>query len=54
MSWEGVRNPRTPNQKVGLPPYYLISLKEFVEESLIIQKHVNLDQTQSRDKQRMA
>jgi hypothetical protein len=27
-----------PNLMVGLPLYYLISLKEFIKESLIIQK----------------
>jgi hypothetical protein len=38
---------------VGLPLYYLMSLKEFIEESLIIQKHVNLVLAQSRGKQSM-
>ena len=54
MPWEGVKHPRTPNLMVGLPLYYLISLKEFIEESLIIQKHVNLILAQSRGKQSMA
>ena len=54
VSWEGVRHPRKPNLMVGLPLYYLIFLKEFLKEPLNIQKHVNLIQAQSRDKQNMA
>jgi hypothetical protein len=43
------RHPRTPNLMVGLPLY-----KEFIKESLIIQKHVNLVLAKSRGKQNMA
>ena len=39
---------------VGLPLYYLISLKEFIKGSLIIQKHVNLVLAHSKGKQSMA
>ena len=54
VSWEGVRHPRKPNLMVGLPLYYLIFSKEFINKSLNIQKHVNLDLAQSRGKQNMA
>ena len=54
MSWEDVRHIRMPNLMVDIPLYYLISLKEFIEESLIIQNNVNLVLAQSRGKQNMA
>jgi hypothetical protein len=54
MSWEGVRHPRNA-QPNGWPSLILLDiLKEFIKESLNIQKHVNLILAQSRGKQNMA
>jgi hypothetical protein len=54
MSWEGVRHPRN-GQPNGWPSSILLdNLKEFIKESINIQKNVNLILAQSRGKQNMA
>jgi hypothetical protein len=51
MSWEGVRHPRNAQPNGCSSSILLDILKEFIKESLNIQKHVNLILAQSRGKQ---